>query len=454
MPANPRPRLLVVDDEERMRLFLEKELARLKFDVEGVASAEDALRRAEQKDFHVVLLDLRLPGMNGLEALAKLRTADPPPEIIILTAHGTIDTAIEAMRLGAYHYVTKPFKLRDLELHVRKAQERARLERRSRQLSRLVQARIADAGIVGRSPAIQQVLALVAKVAPTESSVLISGESGTGKELVATAIHNASLRAADTFVAVNCGTLQQNLLESELFGHERGAFTGANRAKEGLFEVADGGTLFLDEVGEMPPALQVKLLRALESGEIRRLGSNRSMEVDVRVLAATNTDLKEAVSSGRFREDLFYRLNVFPLHVPPLRERPEDVRDLTLHFLAAIPAPGKGPFTITEDALDALARYRWPGNVRELRNTVERMMILAEGHRLALDSVPAEVRGASPSPPPGAAADAGLPLSEVERRHILAVLAASGGNKTRAAAVLGISLRTLYNKLAEYGETP
>ena len=265
-------RVLVVDDEERMRSFLCQELARLGFAAEPAASGEEALARANERDYDVILMDLRMEGMTGLEALAKIRSVDPAPEVIILTGHGTIDTAIEAMRVGAYHYLTKPFKLRDLEIHIRKAHEKISLVRRSRQLERLVRARISDAGIVGGSAAMRRVLDLVAKVAPTESSVLVTGESGTGKELVATAIHNLSPRASFPFVVVNCGALQEALLESELFGHEKGAFTGAHRPKEGLFEVAHQGTLFLDEIGEMSPTLQAKLLRALETGEIRRLG--------------------------------------------------------------------------------------------------------------------------------------------------------------------------------------
>jgi DNA-binding NtrC family response regulator len=445
-----RVRVLVVDDEERMRSFLVQELSRLEFAAEGASSGEEALRIAGERDLDVVLLDLRMEGMTGLEALERLKASDPSPEVIILTGHGTIDTAIEAMRVGAYHYLTKPFKLRDLDIHIRKAHERTVLLRRSRQLLRLVRARVGDAGIVGGSAAMKRVLDLVARVAPTESAVLVTGESGTGKELVATAVHNLSSRSGSPFVAVNCGALQESLLESELFGHEKGAFTGAHRAKEGLFEVADQGTLFLDEIGELSPALQVKLLRALESGEIRRLGGTRAFTVDVRIVSATNTDLREAVRTGRFREDLFYRLSIFPIEVPPLRERPEDVRALVLHFLATVSVPGKGPFTIDEAALEALARYRWPGNVRELRNTVERMMILAEGNTLDPASIPPEV-GAPGPPAPATPYDADLSLDEVERRHILSVLARAGGNKTRAAASLGITTRTLYNKLSEYG---
>jgi DNA-binding NtrC family response regulator len=449
--ANEPIRLLLVDDEERMRSILRNELRRKGFEVDQASSGEEALARVESQSYDVVLLDLRMPGMNGLEVLGRLRENPPAPEVIIITGHGTIDTAIEAMRLGAYHYVTKPFKLRELELHIRKAREKIALEKKSRQLERLVRDGSASPGIVGQSPALLKVLSLIEKIAPTDSPALITGESGTGKELVARSIHTKSLRADAPFVVVNCGTLQETLLETELFGHEKGAFTGAVAAREGLFEVAHKGTLFLDEIGEMSPVLQVKLLRALQQGEIRRLGSNRSINVDARVIAATNVDLKGAISAGRFREDLFYRINVFPIEMPPLRDRREDIALLVGHFLAVISVPGKGPFSITEQAMEALARYSWPGNVRELMNTVERMKILADGSTLDLAAVPAEVLGESRSEALSCL-DPNLPMATVERLHILQVLRHTGGNKTRAAATLGISTRTLYNKLAEYGE--
>ncbi len=442
-------RVLVVDDEERMREIIRKELERKGYIVDQAACGEDAITAAERLNYDVVLLDLRMPGMTGLEALAKFRELAPAPEVIIITGHGTIDTAIEAMRLGAYHYVTKPFKLRELELNIRKAGEKIALERKSRQLERLVKDQSAGPEIVGESPALRKVLRLIEKIAPTDSPALVTGESGTGKELVALSIHRQSLRADSPFVVVNCGTLQETLLETELFGHEKGAFTGAVATREGLFEVAHQGTLFLDEIGEMSPTLQVKLLRALQEGEIRRIGSNRSIHVDARIIAATNVDLREAVRDGRFREDLYYRINVFPIEVPPLRDRRDDIPALVRHFLAAISVPGKGPFTITDQALAALTGYGWPGNVRELMNTIERMKILSDGNVLDIDAVPAEVLGdqgdqALPR------LDPHLRISEVEKLHILNILRHTNGNKTRAAAILGVSTRTLYNKLAEY----
>jgi DNA-binding NtrC family response regulator len=441
--------LLVVDDEERIRSFLTSELERRGFAVEDAASGEDALDRIAARDFHVVLMDLRLPGMTGLEALRVIRNGEPGPEVIIITGHGAIDTAIEAIRLGAYHYITKPFKLRELEIHIRKAGEKVALERKSRRLERLVLTDAPEWTIVGDSPGIREVLRLIEKMAPSDSTVLITGESGTGKELVARRIHHLSARRDAPFVAVNCGTFQESLLETELFGHEKGAFTGAFQTREGLFEVAQEGTLFLDEIGEISNALQVKLLRALQEGEIRRVGSERSIRVDVRILAATNLDLSEAVTAGQFREDLFYRLNVLPVPVPALRDRRDDIAALVHHFLSTISIPGKGPFTITERALDALSRYSWPGNVRELKNTVERMKILSEDTVVDLADIPREVLGVE-SPGEIGATDPAMPLADVERRHILNVLRHTDNNRTKAARVLGISTRTLYNKLGEY----
>ena len=441
--------VLVVDDEERMRAIIRKELERKGYSVDEAATGQAALDAAERHSYDVVLLDLRLPGMTGLEALARFRETPPAPEIIIITGHGTIDTAIEAMRLGAYHYVTKPFKLRELELNIRKAGEKLALERKSRQLERLVKDQSAAPEIVGESPPLKKVLRLIEKIAPTDSPALVTGESGTGKELVALSIHRKSRRAEAPFVVVNCGTLQETLLETELFGHEKGSFTGAVAAREGLFEVAHQGTLFLDEIGEMSPTLQVKLLRALQEGEIRRVGSNRSINVDARIIAATNVDLRKAISDGRFREDLYYRINVFPIEMPALRDRRDDIPALVRHFLAAISVPGKGPFSITDRALAVLTSYSWPGNVRELMNTIERMKILSDGNTLDIDAVPSEVHGdARNQAVPHL--DPHLPIAEVERLHILNVLRHTEGNKTRAAAILGISTRTLYNKLAEY----
>jgi len=441
--------LLVVDDEKRIRSFLKSELTRRGFRVEEASSGEDALDRIAAKEFHVVLMDLRLPGMTGLEALRVIRTGEPGPEVIIITGHGAIDTAIEAIRLGAYHYITKPFKLRELEIHIRKASEKVALERKSRHLERLVLTDAPEWTIVGDSPGIREVLRLIEKMAPSDSTVLITGESGTGKELVARRIHRLSARHDAPFVAVNCATFQETLLETELFGHEKGAFTGAFQTREGLFEVAQEGTLFLDEIVEMAPTLQVKLLRALQDGEIRRVGSERTIRVDVRILAATNVDPSEAVRDGRFREDLFYRLNVLPVSVPPLRDRRDDIRALVHHFLSTIPVPGKGPFTITDRALDALTRYTWPGNVRELKNTMERMKILSEGNVVDLADVPREVLGVE-SPGEIGATDPEMPLADVERRHILNVLRHADNNRAKAARTLGISTRTLYNRLGEY----
>jgi DNA-binding NtrC family response regulator len=444
------PRVLVVEDEAPLREVVVRELAGRGLSVEGAADLAAARAALAAREFDVLLLDQRLPDGDGADLLREVRAEPPAPEVIVLTAHGSVSGAVEAMRLGAFHYAGKPFVLDEVELLVRRAAEKAVLGRRARALERLAGG---DAGdLVGDAPCMAALRELVARVAATDRPVLVQGETGTGKELVARAIHAGSPRRGGPFVPVNCGAIQEGLLESELFGHERGAFTGADRAREGLFEVADGGTLFLDEIGEMAPALQVKLLRVLEDGEVRRVGSNRSRRVDARLVTATHRDLRAALASGAFREDLFYRISLLPVEVPPLRERPEDVPALVDLFLARSRAGRDGPLSVTPRALAALRAYRWPGNVRELRNIVERMAVLAPGPTLDLDQVPPEIRlpGAGGPAAAGEGYAPDLPMAEVERRHILRVLEASGGNKTRAAAVLGITVRTLYNKIEAY----
>jgi DNA-binding NtrC family response regulator len=354
------------------------------------------------------------------------------------------------MRLGAFHYAAKPFVLDEIELLVRRAAEKAVLSRRSRALERLGGAEGGE--MVGDAPCMRELRAIVERVAAADSPVLVQGETGSGKELVARAIHAGSPRARGPFVVVNGGALQEGLLESEMFGHEKGAFTGAVRSREGLVEVAHGGTFFLDEIGEMPPSLQVKLLRVLQDGEVRRVGSNRVHRVDVRFIAATNRDLGEAVKEGRFREDLYYRIRVLPVNVPPLRDRTGDIPALAALFLARVRTGRPAPVEIAPRAMAALQSYAWPGNVRELRNIVERMAVLAPGGVADLPQVPQEVRapGAVPGGNGAEGYPADLPLDEVERRHILRVLEGCGGNKTRAAEVLGITVRTLYNRLDAY----
>jgi DNA-binding NtrC family response regulator len=438
------PRVLVVEDERPMR-----ELVRAELEDRGIAASaapDLAAARAalEEREFDVVLLDVRLPDGDGTDLLREIRAEPEAPEVIVLTGHGTVSSAVEAMRTGAFHYASKPFVLDEIELLVRRAAEKALLARRARALERISSS---DGGtMIGDAPCMRELRGLLERVAAADSPVLVQGETGSGKELVARSLHALGPRSRGPFVAVNCGALQEGLLESELFGHERGAFTGAVRSREGLVEVAHGGMLFLDEIGEMSPALQVKLLRVLQDGEVRRVGSNRARRVDVRFIAATNRDLGEAVKEGKFREDLYYRIRVLPVAVPPLRERPADIPALAAHFLRGLRT---GAREITPRAMAALQAYAWPGNVRELRNIVERMAVLAPAGTADLAQVPAEVRAPAAGPAAeGFAAD--LPLEEVERRHILRVLDASGGNKTRAAEVLGITVRTLYNRLDDY----
>jgi DNA-binding NtrC family response regulator len=444
------PRVLVVEDEGPMRDLVVAELADRGVAAIGAPDLRAARAALAEREFHVVLLDVRLPDGDGTDLLREIRAEAGAPEVIVLTGHGSVSSAVEAMRLGAFHYASKPFVLDEIELLVRRAGEKAVLARRSRALERL--AGVDGGEMVGDAPCMRDLLALVERVAAADSPVLVQGETGAGKELVARAIHARSPRSRGPFVAVNCGALQEGLLESEIFGHERGSFTGAVRAREGLVEVADGGTLFLDEIGEMPPALQVKLLRVLQDGEVRRVGSDRVHRVDVRFIAATNRDLEQGVREGKFREDLYYRIRVLPVPVPPLRERPGDIPALVAHFLARVRTGRPGPLEVAARAMAALKSYRWPGNVRELRNIVERMAVLAPGGTADLEQVPPEIRapGAAPSPSGGEGYGADLPLDEVERRHILRVLDACGGNKTRAAEVLGITVRTLYNRLDAY----
>ncbi len=440
------PRVLVVEDEGAMRDLVVAELSDRGIAATGAPDLAAARAALAGSEFDALLLDLRLPDGNGLDLLRELRAEPGSPEVVVATGHGSVSSAVEAMRAGAFHYATKPFVLDEVELVLRRAAERSVLSRTASALRRLS---AGDGEMVGASPAMEALRGLLDRVAPAESPVLVQGETGAGKEMVARALHARSPRARGPFVAVNCGALQEGLLESELFGHERGAFTGAVRSREGLLEVAHGGTLFLDEIGEMSPALQVKLLRFLQDGEVRRVGSNRVRRVDVRLVAATNRDLGAAVREGRFREDLYYRIRVLPVTVPPLRERPGDIPLLVDHFLARFRRPGAGPASLTSRALRALEAHRWPGNVRELGNIVERMAVLGPPGALDVDQVPMEIR--SPAPPAGESGSGGfpadLPLAEVERRHILRVLEASGGNKTRAAEVLGITVRTLYNRL-------
>jgi DNA-binding NtrC family response regulator len=445
-PRPAPPRLLVVDDDEGLRDTLARRLARGGLPVTTAESGEEALAKIGRAEFDLALFDLHLPGMSGLDLLAKFKEAQPEAEVLMLTAHGSIATAIEAMRRGAYDFLSKPFQFNDLEVHLEKAYEKVRLARRQRQWQEQVRYESPRYRLVGSGPAMRRVVALIEKVAATDATVLVHGPSGSGKELVARAIHYNSPRRDRPLVTINCAALQETLLESELFGHEKGAFTGAAQAKPGLIEVAEGGTLFIDEVGEMAGGLQAKLLRVLEDGHFRHVGGTQEMLADVRVVAATNRPLEEEQKAGRFREDLYYRLNVITIDLPPLRERREDIPELVEHFLATRPVGG-GRCRIAPDALAALERYDWPGNVRELANVLERAQILAEGHVITTDDLPEGIVETAPEP-----GEPGDPrrLRDVERRHVQDVLRKEKGNKVRAARALGISRRALYRLIAKY----
>jgi DNA-binding NtrC family response regulator len=439
--------LLIVDDDDDLRPMMARRFQHGGAAVAQAARGAAALELAAQARFDIALLDLNLPDMTGIELLQQLKEKQPDLEALMLTAHGSLDTAIQAMKLGAYDYLTKPFQFADLEIHIQKAYEKVQLARRARQWVEQIRYESPRYQIIGSAPAMRRVVQLIEKVAPSDATVLVCGPSGTGKELVARAVHYNSPRRDRPLVTVNCAALQETLLESELFGHEKGAFTGAVQAKRGLFEVAEGGTLFIDEVAEMAPGLQAKLLRVLEDGHFRRVGSTTEFHADVRVLAATNKNLAEEQEAGRFRQDLFYRLNVLSITLPALRERRGDIPELVEHFLTTR-SIGPSRRRVAPDALEALCRYDWPGNVRELANLLERAQILAEESLITLDDLPDTVVPAASTP-----GDAGDPrhLREVERRHVRAVLEEEGGNKVRAAKALGISRRALYRLLDKYG---
>ena len=445
----PRPRqLLVVDDDRAMREMLSSLFKERGLWVEEAASADAALTRAAEQDFDVVLSDVRMPGLSGVELVGQLRRLRPGTPVVLMTAFGSIDTAVEAMRSGAFDYLTKPFEPDAVILAVERALEHRALALENEQLRRAVDQSASLGELIGKSPAMREIFALIKRIAHTRSSVLVSGESGTGKEVVARAIHFHGDRSEKPFVPINCTAIPEGLLESELFGHVRGAFTGAHASKRGLFEKADGGTLFLDEIGDMGLVLQGKLLRVLQDREIRPVGGTQSVRVDVRIIAATNRELEVEIAAGRFREDLFYRLNVIPLHIPPLRERPDDVPALVEGFLRRH-AEGRRRF-FSPEAMQRLIAHSWRGNARELENVIERALALSDAETLGPDDVP--LPGA---PPPQkataddflrAAAARGVTLHEIDELYTEQVLQHTGGNKVQAARVLGIDRKTLYRR--------
>jgi two-component system response regulator PilR (NtrC family) len=448
-------RILIADDERSMQEFLEILLQREGHEAVVCGSAEAALVALESDDFDLIISDIRMPGMSGLELLDRVAEVAPDALVVLITAHGTTESAVEAMKRGAYDYVTKPFSVDEIRLVIDKALEKKSLSAENRVLRQQLQGRTALPAVVGKGLRIQEVFELVQQVAPTKTNILITGESGTGKELVARAIHSLSDRKGKPFVTVNCGAIPENLLESELFGHVKGSFTGATSNKLGLFEVANEGTLFLDEVGETSLALQVKLLRAIQERTFKRVGGTADTRVDVRIICATNRNLIDDVRAGRFREDLYYRLNVIEIKVPALRERPEDIPLLVQHFVDKYAAGGAPAWEVDPAALAALEAYPFPGNVRELENVIERAVTLARDSRVTLDCLPPTVK-ARPEPPrsglvPAEGVDLEALLADYERRLIGEALERAGGVKKRAAALLGVSFRSLRYRFEKLG---
>jgi DNA-binding NtrC family response regulator len=446
-------KILVVDDETAILDTLRILLKREGFHVETAVGGQQGIDRMAELRPDVVLTDVRMPGVGGLEVLFAAKELDRSIPVILMTAQASLQTAIRAVNEGAFYYIQKPFANDELVAIVRRAAESRQLRRENQALKTEMRRRDrSGAGPVGRSKRFVDVVRMAETVAPTDSTVLISGESGTGKEVLARHLHDLSTRAEGPFLSINCGALPESLLESELFGHVRGSFTGAVRDKQGLFVAARGGTFFLDEVGEMSPATQVKLLRVLQEREVIPVGATEALPVDVRIVAATNRDLEEEIRRGGFRSDLYYRLNVITLHLPPLRDRPEDVPLLAAHFLERFAAThNREELRLTPDALEVMQSYDWPGNVRELENALERAAVLTSGPEIDVEVLPARITQRAPQPLVAASLPPNPSMEIIERAYIHWVLQSEGGNKTRAAEVLGIDPSTLYRKLMRYG---
>jgi DNA-binding NtrC family response regulator len=450
--------ILMVDDDAAFRHVMSGELRRLGYGVNTASSGEEAAQQVTTSEPDVVLLDLRLPGIGGLETLKAILSKSPATEVIMLTGHGSIDTAIESIRVGAFDYVVKPCPLDELDIRIQRALERRALKRRADILERGLTPPDIASSFFGESPEFRKLVSLINRVAPTNTTVLILGETGAGKERVAKLIHARSARSAKPFVVVECAALQENLLQSELFGHERGSFTGAERAKPGLFEVADGGTIFLDEIGEISPATQTTLLRVIDTGTFRHMGGTKEIHVDVRVLAATNRDIPSMVHKGLFREDLFYRLSTIALEVPPLRTRGGDVELLARQFAAMLNERFGSDKRIGEEALELLRVHSWPGNVRELLHVIEAALVLCDGSEVLPEHLPTPLRTVRPvantisaDAASSIADQSPTTLQELERQHIRSTLEGCNGHRGNAAKLLGISERSLYRKLREYG---
>jgi two-component system response regulator HydG len=450
-------RVLVIDDEELHAEAVAESLARVGYECVIATSGQAGADKIEKEDFDVILSDLRMEDVDGLTLLRKAKHELPDAEVVLITGHGDVKTAVEAIKEGAANYLTKPVDMGELRAIVDKAAERLRLARANRELLRQLNEKFGFEGVIGNSPKMHEIIAKLRDIAPTSATVLIQGETGTGKELVAKAIHTNSPRKSKPFVAMNCSALNENLLEDELFGHEPGSFTGADKLRKGRFEHANGGTLFLDEVGDMPVTLQAKLLRVLENKEVYRIGSNESIKVNVRLLSASNRDLEEAVAAGKFRQDLFYRLKVVTIKIPPLRERREDIPLLIAHFIKEFnDLHGKKVKGISDSLRRAMASYDWPGNVRELRNIIESMVVQDHDGTLDLGDLPEGdnlTRMISPTNhSSGSSGLVGRPLSEIERYYIEQALKLTDGNREEAALMLGIGERTLYRKIKKWEE--
>ncbi len=449
-------RILVVDDEPSMQEFLQIFFRREGYDVVAAGDVDTALVAIENDEFDVVITDMQMPERSGLDLLRAVNETSPETVVIVITAFASTDSAIAAMKEGAYDYITKPFKVDEIRVTVEKALEKKLLAHENRRLRSELRGRVRDRSIIGNSVPMQRIFELVGQVADTKTNVLIGGESGTGKELIARAIHDQSERASRPFVAVNCGAIPENLLESELFGHVKGAFTGAVHAKEGLFETADGGTLFLDEVGELTLPLQVKLLRAIQEKTIRRVGGTSDTSIDVRIISATNKDLRAEAAEGRFREDLYYRLNVIQIELPPLRDRVDDIPLLVNHFVHKYSSElGKPIHGVDDEAMQSLLRYGFPGNVRELENLIERAVALSRDGEIAADSLPATIGQEPERQVPTRIPADGVNLEDLvndyERTLLSEALQSAGGVKKRAAQLLGISFRSFRYRLEKLG---
>ncbi|NUQ62549.1 MAG: sigma-54-dependent Fis family transcriptional regulator [Pirellulales bacterium] len=445
-------KLLFADDEKSLQELMRLELPRMGHEVTVCPDGHTAVAALERNAYDCVLVDLDMPGLNGIEVIARAKRLAPDTEAIILTGKSSLETAVAALRQGTFDYLTKPCKLVELQAVLKRVAEKRELTRKYRALKRRLERLEGTSELIGDSRGMDKVRAMIEKVAPTNSTVLILGETGTGKELVARALHDQSLRAEMPFVAINCGALPENLIESELFGHRKGAFTGADEHRVGLFEVANGGTLFLDEIGELPKPVQAKLLRFLESGEIRRVGENDSFTCDVRVVCATHRHLDEMVSDGEFREDLWFRVNTFEIHLPPLRERTEDIPRLARHLAARFRKVPPDAEIFSEESLAALVEHDWPGNIRELVNVIEHALILCDELPISPEHLPGRLTMRGPrrmvaAVRAGVAGVAAKSLREIEMDAIFDALERCGGNKPKAAEELGISLKTLYNKL-------